>query len=581
MTGADRSPISTGADILVRSLIVNGVQEVFGVPGDTGVVFYDALYRSPGLRHILARDERHAAFMADCYARVTGRPGVVEVSSGGGCTYVVGGLGEAFAASVPLVVIASDIQASSRGTGALTEINQVALFSAVTKAQFLVESAAEVAQSVTAAFDIACAGRPGPVVLIIPENVLDERGPDPEVQPRRLHECPASRPAPDGDRIRAAADALAQASHPAVVAGSGVHLSRAWNELRTLAETLGVPVATSIHGKGVIPDTHPLHLGVVGGNGGSEVANSYLAGADAVLFVGTRANATDTNGWTMPPRTGARIAHVDIDPRRAGHNYPGSIGVVGDAAATLSVIVSASKPDPERAEQLAAWIRERRGRTVGSRKNGDWSVPAAIRDGLSATDVFATLRQVVGDRDHVVVADPGTPTPHLAEQWNCTSPGRTIIAPRGHGPMGYAIPAAIGARIARPEGVVVAITADGSFAMACGELETVARLDLPIVYVQLTNYSLGWIKMLQHLYTDRRYFGVDIGPFDAVQVAKAAGLQALRVTSLEQLREEAARAIEGGYPVYIDVPVQHLIVDVPPVASWHAALDGDAARPVY
>jgi acetolactate synthase-1/2/3 large subunit len=559
----------------------NGVDEIFGVPGDTGVAFYDALYRAPNLRHILARDERHAAFMADCYGRVTGRPGVVEVSSGGGCTYVVGGLGEAFAASVPVVVIASDIQASSRGTGALTEINQIALFSAVTKAQFLVESADQMAQSVAAAFDTACAGRPGPVVLIIPENVLDEPGPALPSLVRRVHQCPAHRPVPSADLIVTATEMVASAARPAVVAGSGVHFSRAWDELRFLVETLGVPVATSIHGKGVIAENHPLYLGVVGGNGGSEVANDYLAGADTVLFVGTRANATDTNGWTAPPRKGTRIVQVDIDPRRAGRNYPGSIGIVGDAALTLSEIVAGSKPNPERAEQWADWIRQRRSRLAGPRRNEAGSIPAGAHHGLSAAEVIATLRRVVGDRPHVVVADPGTPTPHLAEQWTGTVSGRTIIAPRGHGPMGYAIPGAVGARIARPDDAVIAITADGSFAMACGELETIARLDLPIVFVQLTNRSLGWIKMLQHLYADGRYFGVDVGPFDAVQVARAAGLRGLRATSLDELAAAAAAAIEGRYPVYIDVPVQHLIVDVPPVASWHSALDGDVTRPVY
>jgi acetolactate synthase-1/2/3 large subunit len=189
-------------------------------------------------------------------------------------------------------------------------------------------------------------------------------------------------------------------------------------------------------------------------------------------------------------------------------------------------------------------------------------------------------REVVGG-ECTVVADPGTPTPNVAAYWQTARAGRSVIIPRGHGPMGYAIPAAIGVALARPGSPVVSFTADGSFAMSCGELETAARLALPVIYVQFTNHSLGWIKMLQHLYFDRRYFGVEPGPIDAVAVAQAAGVPGVRVASLDEYAGVLGEALASGRPLYIDVMVPALEEETPPVAPWQAALAGQVTRPVY
>lgn len=572
----------TGADLLVDALVRAGCSVIFGVPGDTGVDFYDALSRRvDDVRHVLARDERHAAFMADCYARVTGGPGVVEVSSGGGCTYVVGGLGESFAASVPVVVVSSDIPSTSHGTGALTEIDQVKLFSAVTKWQVVASAAADLPRLVREAFAQATTGRPAPVVIIVPENVLDARvsadlGDVDELGSVASAQLPASRPVPEQVRLEAAADALARAQRPAVVAGSGVHWSAATESLAKLAEHAGIPLATTIHGRGTVADDNPWYLGVVGGNGGSTRANEYVRSADVVLLVGTRANATDTDSWTAPARSGPQVIQIDIDPQRAGRNFPGSISLEGDARATLDALVAClPRAEASRREVLLDWID---GRRPEPRVVTDESTEMDL---LAAADVVEVLRQLVADRPHIVVADPGTPTPNVMDVWRVATPGRSVLAPRGHGPMGYAIPASVGAALASPESTVVAITADGSFAMCCGELETVARLGLPIIFVQLTNFSFGWIKMLQHLYMGERYFGVDPGPIDSVQVARASGLDATRVQSLAGLRSAVQAALDENKALYVDVPVRHLIDDVPPVTSWQAALAGDDRRPSY
>jgi acetolactate synthase I/II/III large subunit len=581
-TAVPAGPVSRlrGADLLAEALIAAGIDTLFGVPGETGVAFYDALYaRQDRLRHVLARDERHAGAMADAYARIRNRVGVVEVSSGGGTTYVIGSLGEASAAGVPVLVVASDIHRSSRGTGALTEIDQVALFAAVTKWQVVVNRADDIPEAVRQAVAAAVSGRPGPVVVIVPEDVLDE-----PVTPRLLRAdadataVPASRAAAAGDDVQAAALMLTHAVRPVIIAGSGVHSSLAWDELAAVAQRRAIPVATTIHGKGAIADSHPLSIGVVGNNGARSYANDIAAAADAVLIVGSRANATDTNSWTGPPRHGVQVVQIDVSAERAGRNFAAAAGLAGDARTVLAQLLAHLDPIEQAvlddrirdiSERRAAWVRQGPPGT------------SEVRDGqLEPARVVTLLNRVLGP-DTLVLADPGTPTPNVACYWETVSPGRTVIAPRGHGPMGYAIPGAIGACLARPGRPVLSVTADGSLAMSCGELETAARFRLPILFVQLTNFSLGWIKMLQHLYAEGRYFGVDPGPIDAIAVARACGLDGERVTSLARLEELAAGFAADPRPFYVDIEVPHPIEYTPPVASWVDALNGNTARPVY
>jgi acetolactate synthase-1/2/3 large subunit len=575
LDAAQPATAARGADLLVDALIRAGVKHLFGVPGDTGVVLYDALgYRTEEIRHVLARDERHAAAMADAYARVTREVGVVEVSSGGGTTYVVGGLGEAFASATPMLVIASDIHRNSRGTGALTEIDQRALFSAVTKQVFLAGAATEVPTMVRDALDMATSGRPGPVALVIPEDVLDEEAARTDDVAGSVT-VPRGRPEARRDDVAAAAEALASARHPALLVGSGAHYSAAYAEVAELASRVGAAVATSIHGKGVIADSHAWSVGVTGNNGGNELALDSLRQADVAVIIGSRGNATDTDSYTAPSRH-ARIIGVDLDPSRIARNYPDALTLAGDARTVLRQLIAAL-PQADR-----AGVDERRAALAHCR--GSQSKPSrglAPEGKLLVDDVVDTLAEILAESDPIVVADPGTPTPAVADRWPVRTPARNFVIPRGHGPMGFAIPAAVGVSIAQPERVVLAMTADGSFAMCCGELETIARFELPVITVQFTNHSMGWIKMLQHLYQDKRYFGVDPGPIDAVGVARACGLAAARPRTLDELRSHVERALSARTPLYLDVEVPHMIDVVPQVPAWHRALAGDRTRPVY
>jgi len=566
---------------LVESLHHAGVRTIFGLPGDTGVAFYDALYeRRDMMTHVLARDERSAAMMADAYARCSNRVGVVEASSGGGVSYVAAGLGESYAASVPVLVITSDIHRGSRGTGALTEIDQGALFAAVTKWAAAASTAGEIPELIAAALTAATTGRPAPVSVVIPEDILDEVATvslsRPADAPSPI-DLPRERPEAEAGAVGRAVKLLAGANRPGIVAGSGVHMSSAWAELAELAEAGGIPVATSINGKGAIAESSPLSLGVVGANGARDYANEYLADADAVLFVGTRANATDTNSWRSPPREGVNIIGIDIDADRAGRNFPGSVKLAGDARAVLKQLITLlPAPDEEGVRARRSWIAQRRSvwesadRFDSDPDGSHWPYPA---------DVVRTVRRMVGDP--IVIADPGTATPNVAAYWDAGAPGRTIIVPRGHGPMGYAIPAAVGAALASPGREIVAFTGDGSFAMSCGDLETAARLGLPITYIQFTNGSMGWIKMLQHLYHQRRFFGVDMGPSDAATVAAGFGVCGCSVSSMDDFEAAFGEAYSAGKPWLIDVQVPEETVVAPPVAPWQRALGGETGRPVY
>src|SRR4029078_1107101 len=268
-----------GADILAECLIDAGINLIFGVPGDTGVVFYDALYqRTDRIRHILAGDERHAGFMADGYARWTNRVGCCEVSSGGGGGFLVSGLCEPSPASVPILAITSDIHRRSGGTGAITEIDQEQLFSAVTKLAMMIESAAQIPDIIRVLLQAATTGRPGPVVAIFPEDVFDEHAS--VTIPEMNSVVPLDREPASSRAAHKAAELPATAGRQCARAGGGVHLSSAWPELQALAEKAGIPVATTIHGKGAIAETHPLSLGVVGGNGPRPLAKHYPADAD-------------------------------------------------------------------------------------------------------------------------------------------------------------------------------------------------------------------------------------------------------------------------------------------------------------
>jgi acetolactate synthase-1/2/3 large subunit len=561
-------------EALVRLLEAYGVQYVFGVPGDTSMPFYDALYDAPGkLRHILARDERSASFMADVYARLSYKPGVCEGPSGGGATYILPGVAEAHASSIPLVVLTSDTPVSGDEKGVLTELNQEALFAPVTKWRARLKRADKTAETIARAFRIATSGRPGAVQITLPHDILDE-----EVGPLALRGSdwyqtyPAHRTRPDPAAVERAAKLLWEAQRPVLIAGGGAVISQAWEEITALAELLTTPVGTSINGKGSIAEDHPLSIGIVGANGARPYANRLVDQADLILYVGCRTDSVTTINWTLPsPAAGVTIIHVDVDPKEIGNNYPTAAGLVGDAKLALADLREALETSRPRRSPNESRLREI------SALAADWweqERPKMVSDDrpIKPQRVMKELMETLPP-DSVIVADAGTGTPFTSAFYKSPA-GKYVVIPRGYGGLGYALPGVVGAKLARPEATVVGLMGDGSFGMSAGELETIHRLGLPVTILQFNNACFGWIKTLQSLYHNGRYVSVDFSPdTDHAGIARGFGLQGLRVERPEDLGPALRDALSSDLATFLDVVTESEETEIPPVHKWQQAVE--------
>lgn len=561
-----------GARALVDVLAESGVRHIFGLPGDTGMAFYDALReRRDAIDHIMTRDERSASFMADVYARVSGRVGICEGPSGGGATYSVPGVAEAQGSAIPLLCLTSDTPANQHGRGVLTELDQEGLFRPVTKWNARVNSAATMAEMARRALRMATTGRPGATHLSLPTDALEGETPDSSVYGvPELAAAPSLRAQPDQALIERAAAELAAAERPMIVAGGGVVTSQAWNALTTLAEALNVPVATSINGKGSIAETSDVAIGVIGGNGARPYANACVADADLIVYVGSRTDSTTTCHWTLPSMAQPpAIIQIDVEPFEIGNNYPLAVGLLGDARLTLTAMLDAI-PRPS---AVAGRNRPRIERLLAERAAfwDDVAAQAAVHARpIKPAQVIRALRTTLDD-EAIVVADPGTPTPFLGAQYELRRPGRTTVIPRAHGGLGYAIPGVVGAWYAGEGRRVVGMTGDGSFGMSVGELETITRLGLPVVIIQCSNNTFGWIKELQHLYHGDRYFGVDFTRVDYAAIARGFGFRAAHVDDPADVDRAVANAFADGGPYFLDIATESPVTETPPVAAWTAA----------
>jgi len=557
----------SGADAFVRMLELHGVKHLFGLCGDTSLPFYDALNRlDHGIAHVLTRDERSAAYMADGYARVSGRAGVCEGPSGGGATYILPGVVEANESSIALLAITTDISVTSRGKFTLTELDQEALFRPLTKWTQVIDRAGQIPQTVRTAFARMTTGRPGAAHIGLPLDVqrdVSVAADDVWADPACIN-FPSQRTAPDPAAIDKAAGALLSARSPLVICGGGVITAGATGELRRLAEALECPVATTISGKGAIAESHPLAVGVVGANGGTMATREVVEAADLVLFIGCRAGSVTTEKWRYPPR-GTRIVHIDVDPTVIGANYVPEVALLGDARLALDALARTIEVErrPHDARAVTARVAAAR-----EKKFAAFRSLAQIDDGLIRPErLVADLRSAAPD-ECILVADPGTPCPYFSAYWPLAREGRTFISNRAHGALGYAMSAAAGAFFARPAAKCIAVMGDGSFGFTCGEMETLLRYRIPLTMVVVSNATFGWIKAGQRTGFGGRYFSVDFSRTDHARVAEAFGVKAWRVEDPRKLRAALASAIEHDGPSLVDVITQPLHEAQAPVSEW-------------
>ena len=558
----------SGAEALVTMLQLYGVRHVFGLCGDTSLPVYDAFHRlDHGISHILTRDERSAAYMADAYARVTGRVGVCEGPSGGGATYILPGVVEANESSIPVLAITTDIGVGSRGRYVLTELDQKALFAPLTKWNDVVLQADKIPATMRSAFRAMTTGRPGSAHIGLPFDVQKQPIDEALITADPRHQTyPAEPVGPDPARVETFTEALLAAANPVIIAGGGPVIAGAFDDLQQLAERLAIPVATTISGQGAIAETHPLAVGVVGSNGGVPATRAVIDAADCVVFIGCRAGSVTTERWRHPAPDKQKILHIDIDPEVIGANYATEAALVGDARLALAAINALLEQanTPERRPN-AALLADARARKFEVFNKLARSEETPIRP----ERVIASLAQHLPD-DAVIVADPGTPCPYLSAYYPIRRPGRQFISNRAHGALGYALPAVVGAKIGRPEATCVAVMGDGSFGFACGELETIQRLGLPMTLIVINNAAFGWIKAGQRAGFNERYFSVDFSRGRHAAIARAFGLEAFEVTEPAALDATLKKALSADHPTLVDITCQPLHEANAPVSEWIA-----------
>lgn len=602
-TGQRAAPGQHGGALLADLLAEHGVRHVFGVPGGQTLALYDAILdRGPGLRHVLVRDERSAAYAADGYARVTGRAGVCDATVGPGAAKLPSGLAEALGASVPVVALVSDLPARLAPhryrSAASQALDQSALLAPVTKWHATVPDAATLPALVRQAFREATTGRPGPVALFLPQDVLDGPAggsgpprrpgppgaggypPDGTVSPRasaasrasasRFGSFPAFRPAPDPQDVAAAVAVLREAQRPFVLAGGGVLHSGAGAELTALAEAMSAAVGTTLSGKGAIAEDHPLSVGVTGSMG-TAAAAAALAEADVVLLAGTKAGSGATFGWSLPKADQA-VVQLDLDPAELGRAYPQAVAVLADARPGLAGLRAAlgRSAGPDRAawrarvaELAAAWRADRDAERASD------VVP------IAPPRVVAEIEAAVG-RDDMLICDAS-----LASGWGGVyleqrHSGRRVLCPRGQAGLGYALPAAIGVATARPRRRTVVLAGDGALGYAAGELATVVELGLPVTVIVLNNRSLGWIRWYRRITFGRGWEGADFSDVPFADVARAFGLAGERVTEPARLAAALRAALGSPGPALLDVVTEPW--QTPITAHRDALRDGTITR---
>ncbi|MFC5700808.1 biosynthetic-type acetolactate synthase large subunit [Cohnella faecalis] len=539
-----RPDIVSGSEMLLRSLLLEGVDCVFGYPGGAVLYIYDAMHGNPDFRHLLTRHEQGAIHAADGYARSTGKVGVCLATSGPGATNLVTGIATAHMDSVPLVVITGNVATSLIGTDSFQEADIVGMTQPITKHSYFVNRATDLPRIIREAFHIAGTGRKGPVLVDIPKDVsaamaafhypdrIDIPGYTPDVEP-------------DSAQIEQLSVALAEAKQPLLLAGGGIIQSGASAELIELAEKLGVPVTTTLLGLGGFPGDHELWLGMPGMHG-SYTANKALLGCDLLVAVGARFDDRVTmrlDGFAP----NARVAHIDLDPAEIGKLVPASISITGDASNVLSKLNRSM--EGRQIPSKSDWVKRL--------KSMKMSHPLQYRasENILKPQLVIELISRMTDGDAIVTTDVGQHQMWTAQFYRFKHP-RSLLTSGGLGTMGFGFPSAIGAQVGNPDKTVISINGDGGMQMCSQELAICAIHRIPVKIAVINNGTLGMIKQWQELVYDGRYSQIDLsGSPDFVKLAEAYGVKGLRATTPKEAEAAWREALATDGPVLIDFVV--------------------------
>ena len=552
----------TGAQIVCESLVREGVEVIFGFPGGAILPFYDTLPQYPQLRHILVRHEQGAAHAADGYARATGRVGVCCATSGPGATNLVTGLANAHLDSSSVIAITGQVARPFIGKDAFQEIDITGITLPITKHNYLALSASELAGVFKEAFYIATTGRPGPVLIDIPRDVFVEQA---DFHYPAKVDIPGYKPTLRGHpaQIKKAAQLINQASRPVIISGRGIILSKAYDELKELAEKAQIPVVTTLLGIGSFPENHMLSLGMLGMHG-MAIANMAVDSADLIIALGMRFDDRATARVSgFAPK--ARIIHIDIDPAEIGKNVRVDVPIVGDTRNVLrelnKQVVAQTHVDWIR--QLEEWRQEHPSTTI---REGEELLPQYVIHSICE----------VTDSNAIIVTGVGQNQMWSAQHF-CYKKPNSLISSGGLGTMGFELPAAIGVKVGCPEETVWCVAGDGGFQMTIQELATAAQERTAVKIAILDNGFLGMVRQWQELFYERRYVATPLMGPDFVKIAEAYGIPGLRVKSRREVVPAIQRAMEHEGPFLIDFvvePEENVYPMVPPGAALAEIIEG-------
>ena len=533
----------TGAQIICESLLREGVDTIFGLPGGAVLPFYGALSGYPQLRHILVRHEQAAAMAADGYARATGKVGVCSATSGPGATNLVTGLASAQMDSVPIVCITGQVPRAAIGRDAFQETDITGITLPVTKHNYLVMDVRDLAPAIKEAFYIARTGRPGPVLVDVPKDVL--AGEMIEFQWPDQVDLPGYSPPgdPDPGQVAAAARLINAAQRPVILAGHGVLIARAWDELRELAEKAQIPVITTLLGIGALPTDHMLHLGMPGMHG-MAYASLAIDRSDLVISLGARFDDRVT-GRLADFAPHAKIIHCDVDPSEFNKNILAHAPVMGDLKATLRALL----PRVESNVHLD-WIKE-----TDNLRAEHPSLFIRKSDALLPQQVLKELSDATNG-ESIIVTGVGQHQMWAAQHYGYKEPN-SLITSGGSGAMGFEVPAALGAKVGRPDKTVWSIAGDGGFQMTLCDLATAVENGIAVKYAILNNGSLGMVRQWQDFFYEKDFFAtIYSGNPDFVKLAEAYGIRGIRVTRQDEVAPAIQEAMETPGPVVVDFVVK-------------------------
>ncbi len=551
----------SGSELLLESLTRQGVDVFFGLPGGAVLPLYDALY-SAGIRHLLVRHEQAAAFAADGYARVTGKPGVCLGTSGPGATNLITGLTSAMMDSIPIVALAGQVPAALIGKDGFQEADTIGISLPCTKQSFAVRTAAEIPRIIDRAFRTAISGRPGPVLVDLPKNVLMEMAAPNYPATLGITTPERKREFTDAD-IERAADMILESRRAVFYVGGGAIASDAWKELREIAELTRIPVTTTLMGLGAFPSRHPLSLGMLGMHG-SYATNMSICHCDLLVAIGARFDDRVTgrlNGFA----TGAKKIQFDVDPSEVNKNVRVDLSVVGDARKALEALIDVLKSRPAApAPKRQSWLD----------RIESWRDEHALtydRDAgtVKPQMVIEAVAQQAAD-DAIVSVDVGQHQMWTAQFYDFKQP-RTWLSSSGLGSMGYGFPAAMGAQMAFPDRQTIAFVGDGGFQMTLNDLATIVQYRVPVKIVILNNRVLGMVRQWQEIFYDKRYCDTNLAVApDFVKLADAYGIRGTRVEHRRDVQSAVQDLLSDREPRLLDVwvdPTENVYPIVPPGAS--------------